>query len=67
MQIALQLGLPPDDPAALAAEARLSELRDPEWRRRKEREMRAAAAEKRLGGLTPAQERFLRGEPPKPK
>ena len=49
--------------AILAAEARLATLRDPDWQRRKEREIRAKAAEARLGGLSPAQERFLRGEP----
>ncbi|KAL1511555.1 hypothetical protein AB1Y20_006349 [Prymnesium parvum] len=67
LQVALKLGVAADDPAAEAAAARLAEMRDPEWQRRKEREIRAAAAERRLGGLTPAQERFLRGEPSKPK
>jgi hypothetical protein len=49
--------------AAAAAKARLSELRDPDWQKRRERERRAEAAERRLGGLTAAQQRFLKGEP----
>ena len=45
-----------------AAQARLAQLRDPDWQKRKERELRAAAAEKRLGGLTAAQQKFMMGQ-----
>ena len=48
-----------------AAQRRLAELTDPQWQKRRERERRAEAAEKRLGMLTAAQERFLKGEPPR--
>ena len=44
-----------------AAETRLAQLTDPDWQKRRERERRAAAAEARLGKLTPAQEKFLKG------
>ena len=37
--------------AVAAARARLTELTDPDWQRRRERERRAEAAERRLGGL----------------
>ena len=46
-------------PAILAAEARLKVLTDPSWVQAKQRELRAAEAEKRLGALTPAQRAFL--------
>ena len=46
-----------------AANQKLAQLNDPDWQRKRERERRAEAAEKRLGGLTAAQQRFLRGEP----
>lgn len=59
--MALSLGVHEGDEAVVAARRRLEELRSPEYQRRKERELRAAAAEKRLGRLTPAQEKFLRG------
>ena len=54
------------DAAVAAAEARLRELRDPERLRRQEREraieQRVADAKARLGTLSEAQLRFLRGE-----
>ena len=46
-------------PAILAAEARLKVLTDPSWVQAKQRELRAAEVEKRLGALTPAQRAFL--------
>ena len=46
-------------PAILAAEARLKVLTDPSRVQAKQRELRAAEAEKRLGALTPAQRAFL--------
>ena len=49
--------------AVVAARTRLSELSDPDWQRRRERQRRAEAAEKRLGSLTPAQAAFLKGDP----
>ena len=48
-----------DAEARGAAEAALGRLRDPEAVRQREREARAAAAEARLGGLTPAQKAFM--------
>ena len=48
--------------AAEAAKARLTQLNDPEWQKRRERERRAEAAEKRLGGLTAAQKDFMLGK-----
>ena len=53
------------DPAVDAARARLAQLHDPEWQKRRERERRAEAAEKRLGGLTAAQAAFMKQEPKK--
>ena len=47
--------------AIAAATARLAELRDPDWQRRRERERRAEAAERRLGGLSAAQRAFMSG------
>ena len=44
-----------------AAQTRLAQLTNPDWQKRRERERRAEAAEKRLGKLTPAQEKFLKG------
>ena len=49
--------------ASDAARARLKQLQDPAWQMRRERERRAEAAEKRLGGLTAAQAAFVNKEP----
>ncbi len=62
LKAALDLGCDKQAEAVASAEARLAQLSDPDWRKRKERELRAAAAERRLGGLTLAQEKFMRGE-----
>ena len=47
--------------AVSAARAKLAQLKDPDWQKRRERERRAEAAEKRLGKLTPAQAAFMKG------